>query len=60
MLKNQIQLHCCPADKAALVPNSCDLVTMFECLHDMHNPVEVLKQVRGKFSHFSVMLLTFF
>lgn len=37
---------CCMAHEAPIPEGSCDLITMFECLHDMHNPTEVLKQLK--------------
>jgi len=38
----QIVPHCCFAHEADIPKGSVDLVMLFICLHDMHNPSEVL------------------
>jgi len=38
----QIVPHCCFAHEANIPKGSVDLVMLFICLHDMHNPSEVL------------------
>jgi len=39
---NQVVPHCCFAHEADIAKGSVDLVMLFICLHDMHNPSEVL------------------
>merc|ERR1719167_717032 len=39
----QIIPHCCFAHEADIPTGSVDLAMLFICLHDMHNPSEVLK-----------------
>jgi len=44
-LESQITMHTCFAHETPL-KDKVDLITFFECLHDMHNPAEVLKSVK--------------
>jgi len=45
-VSKQITTHCCTATEAKIPDHSCDFVTIFECLHDTPNPVEILKEVK--------------
>eukprot|EP00743_Colponemidia_sp_Colp-15_P007083 GILK01007642.1.p1 GENE.GILK01007642.1~~GILK01007642.1.p1 ORF type:complete len:370 (-),score=38.37 GILK01007642.1:72-1181(-) len=46
-LQGRVKFFCSDASSTNLEPGSYDLVTLFECLHDMAAPLEALKLMRS-------------